>query len=327
MHAQQPSGPEASGPAVGIAVPGHVSGFDSVMLPEWGHAIEEAGFTTIAVSDRPSWWTPEPMTSLAAVAAVTSRVRLLTSILLGPPRGHPGLFATAAATVDALAGPGRLTLGLAPGARPDDYAGSEVDFARRGPAFDTWINDVRSTWAGTAGTHLGPTPVTPGGPPLLFGGSSAPAVRRCSQFGAGWIGGGTDPATFGAFAARVRDGFDAAGRPEQPRLVVMAYVSLGPDGDGVGLDSIRSYYADMGEEFVHHALENTATTPESVRALIADYAQVGADEIILAVSHPRPETVESVRGALDGLNVLHGSGSHGSSAVPALRSTENVGRL
>lgn len=80
----------------------------------------------------------------------------------------------------------------------------------------------------------------------------------------------------------------------------MAQVSLGPDG--VGLDAIRSYYADHGEEFIRHNLEHAATTPEAVRALVTDYVSAGADEIILTLKHPEPEAPAPLRHALEGLD-------------------------
>ncbi len=113
---------------VGVALPS----FDPATIPSWARGVEDAVFSTLMVSDRLAW---PPLAARAVAAVVTDRVRLLTSVLLAPLRTNPALFAAEAATVDAVSGPGRLRLGLAPGVRPTDYASSGLDFARRGPLF------------------------------------------------------------------------------------------------------------------------------------------------------------------------------------------------
>lgn len=212
-----------------LVLPGHVRALAAADVPDGARAVEEAGFDTFSVSDRLAWSTPEPLTTLAAAAAVTSRVGLLSGVLLAPMRNNPGLFATAAATVDQLAGPGRLRLGLAPGGRSSDYAGSGVDFSAQGKVFDEWLTDARATWQGTAGTGLGPLPSTPGGPGLLFGGGSAPNVRRVVTDGVGWIAGGTDPQAFAAFAQLPKPSPTTITTAEQLRATVAEYQAAGAD--------------------------------------------------------------------------------------------------
>lgn len=280
---------------IGIALPGHVRSLKPEDIPDWARAVEDAGFDTFAVSDRAAWSTPEPLTTLAAAAAVTHRVGLFSSVVLAPLRGHPGLFASSAATVDALAGPGRLRLGLAPGGRPSDYVGSPVAFGERGKIFDSWLRDVRATWAGAG---LGPVPVTAGGPPLLFGGGSAQTIRRVVAHGVGWVAGGMTPEEFMTFAQRLRTAFTAAGRSGTPRLVVSVMVSLGPERADTGIAAVRDYYADLGQDFVAKAIAHTVTSAGQLRAAIADYRLAGADEVILTPNDLDPDHVGILRACL-----------------------------
>lgn len=96
-----------------VAIPGHIRAFRIGTVPDWAREIERLGFDGMSVTDRRAWPTPEPMTSLAAAAAVTTRIQLFSSVVLAPPRGSASTFASEAATVDHLAGGGRLRLGLA----------------------------------------------------------------------------------------------------------------------------------------------------------------------------------------------------------------------
>jgi hypothetical protein len=80
---------------------------------------EAAGFGSLGTLDRLVYGNCEALVTLAAAAAVTERVRLVTDILIAPLR-QTALLAKQAATVDRLSG-GRLVLGLAVGGREDDY--------------------------------------------------------------------------------------------------------------------------------------------------------------------------------------------------------------
>ncbi|MEV0612038.1 LLM class flavin-dependent oxidoreductase [Nonomuraea sp. NPDC050404] len=67
-------------------MPGHAPWTDGRALVEWARRAERRGFSTLSVSDRLVWTTLEPLITLAAAAGATSRIRLLTSVLLAPLR-------------------------------------------------------------------------------------------------------------------------------------------------------------------------------------------------------------------------------------------------
>jgi probable F420-dependent oxidoreductase len=93
--------------------------------------IEELGYSTIAISDHfTQGWAMEPVATLAAAAAETKRVRLLTMVLANDYR-HPVLVHKAAATIDVISG-GRMELGLGAGWMRSEYeaAGFVYEAAR-----------------------------------------------------------------------------------------------------------------------------------------------------------------------------------------------------
>src|ERR671933_1988101 len=106
---------------VGIGLPNATHGVRGPALVAFAREAEQAGFSSLGTIDRIAYENYEALVSLAAAAAVTERVRLVTSILLAPLRTNTALFAKQAASVDGLSG-GRLVLGLAVGAREDDFA-------------------------------------------------------------------------------------------------------------------------------------------------------------------------------------------------------------
>src|SRR5207244_2914676 len=114
---------------IGIALP-NLPGVTPPLIPEFARRIEAGGCDAIWALDRLVYENPDPLTALAAAAAVTSRVRLGTSVLLAPLHS-PVVLAKQLATLD-LVSNGRLLVGLGIGSRPDDFAAAGVPFAGRG---------------------------------------------------------------------------------------------------------------------------------------------------------------------------------------------------
>lgn len=152
----------------------------------------------------------EPLTTLSVIAGRTTRVRLMTGILLAALR-RPAVLAKTAATLDVLSG-GRLDLGVGVGWQREEYEVAGLDFAGRGRLLDHTLEVCHSLWLQQrsdytspeltfAGIHQMPKPTAPGGVPIWVSGTINPrTVARLSRFGAGWIPWGPDAADIGAIA-------------------------------------------------------------------------------------------------------------------------------
>src|SRR5439155_17812999 len=93
---------------------------------------------------------------------------------------------------------------------------------------------------------IGPEPARKGGPVLLGGGSSDPAIGRAIRYCDGWIAGGGGPAAFAQTADRVRAGWQQAGRLGAPRLMALSYFGLGEKAAAETGQFLRHYYAIAG---------------------------------------------------------------------------------
>lgn len=183
----------------------------------------------------------EPLTTLAAIAGRTSRVRLLTGILIAPLR-PPALLAKTAATLDQLSG-GRLELGVGTGWLAKEYEALGLDFRARGRLLDDALAVCTALWRGGAvdhasehlrfeDVHCAPQPLQPGGVPLWVGGElHARNVERIVRFASGWIPAPpTGRAEAAAGAARLREALRAAGRdPAGFRVRMTLPVTRGAD--------------------------------------------------------------------------------------------------
>src|SRR6266487_917475 len=117
---------------VGIGLPNTVPGTSGRELVDWARAAEDAGFSTAGTIDRMVYPNYEPLIALTAAAAVTERIRLATTVMLGPLRINAALVAKQVLSLDAVAGGGRAVLGIGLGGRHDDYEVSGVAMSDRG---------------------------------------------------------------------------------------------------------------------------------------------------------------------------------------------------
>lgn len=266
---------------IGIGLPNTVPGTPGDRLLEWARRAEEAGFSGLATIDRVVYPSYDTLTTLAAAAGATSRIELVSNILLAPLYS-PLMLAKSAASIDQLSG-GRLTLGMAVGGRADDYAAAGRDFSRRGRDFDASLELMHHAWRGEAfayGAAVTPSPVRDDRVPLLIGGTSEAAVRRTVTWGAGWTAGGGGPDMAGPFMARVRDAWREAGRDGEPRLAALVYYSLGDEVAEQSRANLRGYYAFLGP-YADQIADSALRTPQAVRDTVSAFADIGCTELYL----------------------------------------------
>lgn len=258
---------------IGIGLPNMVPGASGSEILEWARRSEERGFSSLGTLDRLLYESYEPLTALAAAAAVTERIGLLTAVLLGPLRTNPVLFAKQALSVQALSG-GRLTLGIGLGAREDDYEASGVETRARGKRFDHMLAHVTEAWEGG---QVGPSAA--GAPRLLVGGQVDQAFARAARFGDGWIQGASGVEQFEELAPKARAAWSEAGRDGEPSTVAIAYYSLGEQAEENARRDLGHYYAWLGEEVVELIVGAAATDAETIRSYIEGYEKAGCDEL------------------------------------------------
>ncbi|MGH9244355.1 MAG: LLM class flavin-dependent oxidoreductase [Acidimicrobiales bacterium] len=269
---------------IGIGLPNSVLGADGALLIDWAKRADERGFSSLATIGRVAYPTFEEISVLSAAAAVTSRIGLLTNILVAPTRNLV-LLAKQAATLDRLSG-GRFTLGLAAGVRADDFAASGQDLSTRGRRLDEGLELMHRAWRGEpvagAGKAVCPRPVNGDRVPVIVGGDpSMPAIAaRVVKWGIGWTAGGLPAEMLAEPVAAVRQAWTDAGKEGSPRLVALTYFSLGEGTDDLSRRNLRDYY-DYIPDYVDFIVEGAARGEEAVQARVKAYEAAGFDELIL----------------------------------------------
>jgi len=284
---------------IGIGLPNAVPGTEGRSLIDWAKNAEAAGFSTLGTIGRLVYPNYEELISLAAAAAVTSRIRLTTSVLLAPLYSNTALFAKQAASLDRLSG-GRLVLGLGLGGRDDDFAASGLPTQGKGRRLEEQLTEMKRIWSGehrgSAG-GIGPEPVRPGGPELILGGWAEASFRRVALFADGWIMGGGPPDMFAQAAAGVDKAWQEAGRPGRPRKLTLAYFALGPEARTQADNYLLNYYAFLGDA-AQQIAAGAAISAEMVKAAAAAFEANGCDEVIFVPTASRPDQIDLLAEAM-----------------------------
>jgi alkanesulfonate monooxygenase SsuD/methylene tetrahydromethanopterin reductase-like flavin-dependent oxidoreductase (luciferase family) len=181
-------------------------GFSQRRLAATVDAARESGFAAISANDHFLFSAPwlDGLTALAAVAARSGEMKLVTTLTLVTLRG-PVPSAKALSALDILSG-GRVIAGLGPGSSKADYEAVGVPFEQRWQRFDEAARLIKAmlqpgAGGGGSGVELLPPPPQRGGIPLWIGSwGSRAGLRRVARLGDGWLASSynTSPEVFAA---------------------------------------------------------------------------------------------------------------------------------
>jgi alkanesulfonate monooxygenase SsuD/methylene tetrahydromethanopterin reductase-like flavin-dependent oxidoreductase (luciferase family) len=152
--------------------------------------IEQHGQSAIVLSEHHAsddGYLPSPLIVASAVAARTSTISISVAALIANLH-DPLRMAEDIAVLDHLAN-GRISFTIGLGYRPEEYAMFGRAWETRGADVETAITVMRQAWTGESFEHGGrtvrvlPTPYSPGGPVLFYGGGSKVAARRAARLG------------------------------------------------------------------------------------------------------------------------------------------------
>src|SRR5262249_43994169 len=143
---------------------------------------------------------------------------------------------------------------------------SAVGLAGRGRRLDAMLEEIGAIWS--AG-EIGPR--SAGRPGLVLGGHAEASFARAARFGDGWIAAGSGPDQYAEGAAKAREAWSRAGRDGAPRLMALAYFSLGDNAAAEANAYLGDYYAWLGDEIAGYIVGGAAKDAETVRSHIATY--------------------------------------------------------
>jgi len=251
--------------------------------------VEQAGFASVGVIDRLVYDNLDPLIALAAAAACTSRIGLISTVVNVNWRANPRLLAKQISSVVRVSD-GRFTVGLGMGGWPADYEASDIPPNGPGKRFAAALAVMDEAWR------------SPGARPSVALGGLAPAAiaRSAAPVSEGWVAPlfGFDVLRQGIAAAR--DAWTRAGRDGLPRVITARYFSLGPQADAVADAYLEHYY---GPDYFAPARSDTLTSAGGVRAELARLAGAGCTDVILYPCSGHPDQIERLSRAVG--NTVH----------------------
>jgi len=224
---------------------------------------------------------PEALSTLAAMAGATERIKVMSAIVIAPLR-PAGLLAKTGATLHAISR-GRFVMGVTTSWQKDEYDALGVPFEQRGQILDDNIGACRALWAGAPASFHSPTvnfdgmfcsprPAPGERIPVWFGGKFTPRqIRRIVTLGDGWMpygGLGMSLEQKAAAVTTLREGFVAAGR-DLATLDICD--SLRPvEGSVARSLEVVPAMAAAGINVIRVHLRRLAQSPDDVQPLVAE---------------------------------------------------------
>ncbi|MEX0800927.1 MAG: LLM class flavin-dependent oxidoreductase [Dehalococcoidia bacterium] len=257
--------------------------------------IEELGYDSAWTSEHVFFYFPtfDALTQLAAMAALTTRIRLGTAVLLLPLR-PAALAAKEITSVEVISG-GRLTLGIGVGGEfPKEFEAVGSPVKERGARTDEAIEVLRTLWTQDNvtfhgrftkldGVTLMPKPLQPGGPPLWIAGRSQAAIRRAGRLGDGYMPYLFSPERYREGLAEVRRAAEEAGRdPDAIEPALYQFICLAGSyeeaKERASADLSRRYNQPFEKIVDRYVVMGTA---DDCARRLSDFAEAGARHFLL----------------------------------------------
>jgi probable F420-dependent oxidoreductase len=196
----------------------------------------------------------DPFIGLTYAAALSRRIRLATGICLVAEH-NPLALAKVIASLDSLSS-GRFALGVGIGWSSEEFAALGIPFERRAQRTCEYIEVMRRLWGEESSSFSGefvrfdgvrsfPKPSQGARVPIIFGGESAPALRRVARLGDGWFGVKLNPEQAAAKIGTLRKLMSEAGRDVSELEIIIS-----PYENEVSADDLRAYHEIGVHEFV-----------------------------------------------------------------------------
>lgn len=292
---------------IGMTIPFMEPGWNRESMKQWAQEIDRGPWSSLAMGERITFVNPEFMTSLAACAAWTERVELISTVSVLTMH-NPVLMAKQFATIDVISN-GRLTLGVGTGGRKEDYEAIGADWSNHRMAkLEENALLMQRVWQGdntvlpNALRIVEPLPVQQGGPKILVGAIGPKSIAAAARYADGLTG-------FSMLASlddikqsfeHFRAAWQAAGREGSPRLIASFWYGIEREGKEKMVRHLERYMNFMppavAKQLIPHAGFNGSIN--DLKDFLGEIKALGADDVILAPTTTNLDEIKQLATAL-----------------------------
>lgn len=278
----------------------------AIEMAEFG---DSHGCVTVMVSEHhasPDGYLPSPLVLAGAIAARTKNVPIVVGALL-LNFYDPIKVAEDMAVLDILSN-GRVSYVIGLGYRAEEYDMFGVEMSARGKVMDQKLDALRRALSGERFTyegrrvHVTPSPITPGGPRLAYGGHTAAAARRAGRFGLDLFAEGGDPSLVDVYKAAAEEAGHTPGFAYVPDSNAGTSVFVAEDVDAAWRDlgpyllHDATMYSEWMQDNSAPASRSDALTVEDLRAENGAYRVLTVDEAVAQIKGGRPLSMQPLCG-------------------------------
>ncbi len=275
----------------GASIPG------ATRIPEFAQRAEALGYDYLCSGEHMMFHGPitNSLISLAVAAGATTKIKLMSTVLLIPLYNNPMAIAKMTSVLDVASG-GRYHMGIGIGGEfPKEFEACGVPVKQRGSRTNEALEVIKKLWteqnvsfqgrySNFTGVTVAPRPVQKPHPPIWVAGRKEPAMRRAAMYGDGWIPYMYTPEMLRESVGKIKQFGAEAGRDlSKFRFGMFIFASIAADGDQAREQAAKALGKNYAQDFSKIAGRYTLSgTPEDCRRRIREYVDAGAGAFMIS---------------------------------------------
>ncbi|MBE3604587.1 LLM class flavin-dependent oxidoreductase [bacterium] len=274
----------------GVAIP------SSKGIPEYAQKVERMGFDYLTSGEHMMFHGPvaNSLIALAVAAGATSRIKLMSSVVL-LPLYTPMVVAKQASVLD-VASNGRYHMGIGIGGEfPKEFEAVGVPVKQRGSRTNEALEVIKRLWTEKnvtfegrytkfSGVTISPAPVQKPHPPIWVAGRKEPAMRRAATYGDGWLPYMYTPEMLHESLEKIhRFGREAGRDLSHFRPGLFIFASVYKDRDFAVQQAAKALGGTYAQDFSQIAARYTLSgSTDDCRKRLKEYVDAGARSVMLS---------------------------------------------
>jgi probable F420-dependent oxidoreductase len=279
-------------------------------IPASAQRAEQLGYDYVVTGEHMMFHGPvsNSLISLAVAAGATTKIKLMSTVVLLPLYNNPVAVAKQTSILD-VASDGRYHFGVGIGGEfPKEFEACGVPVKQRGSRTNEALEVIKKLWTEKdvsfdgrytkfTGVTLSPAPVQKPHPPIWVAGRKEPAMKRTAMYGDGWIPYMYTPEMLHESLEKINQFGKEAGRDMSTfRPGLFIFTSIGSNRDDALQQAAKALGGTYAQDFSKIAARYTLSgTPDDCRKRLKEYVDAGARTVLISWACRQADIDENMR--------------------------------